>query len=410
MITSEVTHEEVSNARMLLDQVVARCSVDRWAEFPKDVREIIARRGGTFGVVLMGLDGYILDEHLRLVDCVLKNNPGLVMRAVVSDSADSIGDKQLIHDRGRTFLTTGQFFDRASEFSDCVVVDRYCTWIPAIRYKSRLRQAKLPVLRFEQFMNMPGLQPAGAYYKNQSDFMLANLDEILALTPQLADAKSVKVLYNILAGFISMNFVYFGLSCDDHKERYFSSDVGFRFSDQEVLADVGALDGSESIIFAEKMHRQFKAIHAFEPDKHNFRKLSRKMNQYIAQYGAMNILCHNFGVYDRNDYLSFTGTDYAITVSDQRAEDGQGLLMARLDDVLDEMTYLRLEAEGSEAAALRGGRGLIQATRPKLAVSVYHRPDDFLVLPKLIHEFNPDYSFKLRHQSLEYGVLTLYCQ
>ena len=74
------------------------------------------------------------------------------------------------------------------------------------------------------------------------------------------------------------------------------------------------------------------------------------------------------------------------------------------------MTYLRLEAEGSEAAALRGARGLIQASRPKLAVSVYHRPDDFLVLPKLIHEFNPDYSFKLRHQSLEYGVLTLYCQ
>ena len=77
------------------------CCSTRWSraaastagpEFPKDVREIIARRGGTFGVVLMGLDGYILDEHLRLVDCVLKNNPGLVMRAVVSDSADSIGD------------------------------------------------------------------------------------------------------------------------------------------------------------------------------------------------------------------------------------------------------------------------------------------------------------------------------
>lgn len=410
MVTAEVSIAEVENARRLLDQVIDRCSKDRWAEFPKDVREVIAKRGAAFGVVLMGLDGYFLEEHLRVVDTVLKNNPGLSMRAVVSDSLDSIVDEQLIRSRGWTFLTTTEFFDRSSEFADCVVVDRYCTFIPAIKYKARLRQAKLPVLRFEQFMNMPGLQAAVVNYKIQSDFMLEHLGDVLALVPSFADAKSEKVLYNVLAGFIGMNFVYFALSCDDHKERYFSSDVGFRFTDQEVLADVGALDGSESIIFAEKMHRRFKAIHAFEPDKLNFRKLSRKMNQYIAQYGAMNILCHNFGAYDRNDYLSFTGTDYAISVSGQRAENGKGLLMARLDDVLDDMTYLRLEAEGSEEAALRGAKGLIQATHPKLAVSVYHRPDDFLVLPKLIREFNPEYSFKLRHQSLEPGVLTLYCQ
>lgn len=410
MISSHTTPEEVVNARKLLDGVVARCSADRWAEFPKDVRDFISSGHKPPPIVLMGLDGYILDEHLRLIDCVLANNAGMEMRAVVSDTAASVWDPALIRMRGWRFLTTREFFDNAVEFAGCLVVDRYCTWMPAIKYKVQLKRSGFRVLRFEQFMNMPDLKPAGAYFRAQSDFMLEHLDKILPLASSFADAKSTKVLYNVLAGFISMNFVYFALSCDDHRERYFSSDVGFEFSEHEVLADVGALDGSESIIFAEKVRRKFKGIHAFEPDRLNFRKLCRKINAYVAQHGALDFYCHNFGVYDRNDYLAFTGTDYAVSVNEGRAEDGQGLLMARLDDVLDEMTYLRLEAEGSESAALRGARNLIRKYKPKLAVSIYHRPDDFLVLPKMIREFDQGYNFKLRHQSLEYGVLSLYCQ
>ena len=408
MIDPYVSADEVARSRALLDEVVRRCSDDRWAEFPPDVRELVAG-GRTPGIVLMGLDRHILDEHLRQVDCVLANNPGMEIRAVVSDSFDTISDPALIESRGWRFLTTSEFFERTSEFKDCIVVDRYCTWIPAVRYKAQLKRAGLPVLRFEQFMNMPGLNPAGAYYKAQSDFMLEHLDQMLELAGGFADAKSVKVLYNTLAGFISMNFVYFGLSCDDHRERYFPSDVGFEFSDREVLADVGALDGSEVLIFAEKMGRKFKGIHAFEPDKRNFRKLTRKVHGYIAEHGALDIYCHNFGCYDRNDYLSFSGTDYTVTVGDSRAEDGKGLLMARIDDVLDEMTYLRLEAEGSEAAVLRGATGLIRRDKPKLCVSTYHRTEDFLELPQMIREFDRGYRMKLRHQSLEYGVLCLYC-
>jgi FkbM family methyltransferase len=409
MIDPHVSAEEVSRSRALLDDVVKRCSADRWAEFPGDVRERLAG-GRVRGIVLMGLDGYMLSEHLRMVDAVLAANPGLEMRLVVSDEHSNIAEPALIDARGWAFATTRDFLARAAEFVDCVVVDRYCTWIPAIRYKGQLRRAGLPVLRFEQFMNMPGMNPVSAYYKSQSDYMLAHLDDILALDRGFADAKSSKVLYNSLAGFIGMNFTYFGLSCDDHRERYFPGDVGFGFTDREVLADIGALDGSEVLIFAEKMGRKFKGIHAFEPDKRNFRKLTRKINAYIAAHGAMDIYCHNFGAYDRNDYLAFSGTDYVVTVGDERAADGQGLLMARIDDVMDEMTYLRLEAEGSEAAVLRGATGLIRRDKPKMCVSTYHRNEDFLVLPRMIRDFDRGYEIRLRHQSLEYGVLCLYCQ
>ena len=409
MIDPYVSDEEVARSRALLDDVVRRCRDDRWAEFPKDVRELVAG-GRVSGLVIMGLDRNTLAEHLRLVDCVVANNPMMEIRAVVSDSHDTIDDPTLITRRGWRFLTTREFFDKAAEFRDCVVVDRYCTWIPAIRYKTQLKRAGLPVLRFEQFINMPSVKPLDTYYRAHSDFFLGNFEEIASLGQSFVDSKSVKVLYNAMAALISMNFSYFGLSCDDFRERYFPSDIGFEFSEQEVLADVGALDGSEALIFAEKVNHKFKGIHAFEPDKRNFRKLTRKINAYIAEHGALDVYCHNFGVYDRNDYLASSGAADAVALAETRAEDGKGLLVTRIDDVLDELTCLRLEAEGAEAAVLRGASGLIRRDKPKLCVSAYHRPEDFLTLPRLIKDFDRGYDFKLRHQSLEPGVLCLYCQ
>src|SRR6185369_2974108 len=177
----------------------------------------------------------------------------------------------------------------------------------------------------------------------------------------------------------------------------------------EVLLDCGAHDGGETLIFAQRTSNRFKAVHAFEPDLRNYRVLCRNMSRYMAQNDLDNIYCYPVGVYDRNDYLAFSGQGTIVTVSEQRASEGNGLFMARLDDVIEEATYLRLEVEGAEVPALAGAARLIEKHRPKLAVSAYHRPDDFLTIHRSIAEFDLGYEFRLRHQSLEAGVLCYYC-
>jgi FkbM family methyltransferase len=134
------------------------------------------------------------------------------------------------------------------------------------------------------------------------------------------------------------------------------------------------------------------------------------MNRYAARHGLDNVFCYSMGVYDRNGYLGFDGADTVLTISGEAAHDGHGVHVARLDDVVDEASYLRLEVEGSEVPALHGATALLQRQRPKLALSVYHRPEDFLTIPVCVQQLDRGYEFLLRHQSLEAGVLCIYCR
>ncbi len=62
-------------------------------------------------------------------------------------------------------------------------------------------------------------------------------------------------------------------------------------------------------------------------------------------------------------------------------------------------TFIKMDIEGSESRTLYGCRELIKKYCPKLAVSVYHRPEDILDLMNLILRYNNNYKFYLRHYS-----------
>ena len=207
-----------------------------------------------------------------------------------------------------------------------------------------------------------------------------------------------------------MDFTWFAYGCDDHAERYLPSDIEFEFGGEEVFVDCGAHDGAESALFAQRVGNHFKRICAFEPDRVNYAVTSRNLNRYMVEHAIDNILCYPMGVYDRNGYLAFSGYDVTVAVSDHHASTGQGLFVARLDDVIDEMTFLKLEIEGAELAALRGAERLIRANKPTLAISAYHKPEDLLELTAHVESLNLGYTLKLRHQSLEPAVLCIYCQ
>lgn len=70
-----------------------------------------------------------------------------------------------------------------------------------------------------------------------------------------------------------------------------------------------------------------------------------------------------------------------------------------LDDIVKEKTVLiKMDIEGSEIDAINGARRLIKNGSP-LAISVYHKPSDIWMIPKLILSINPRYKFYLRHYS-----------
>ena len=74
-----------------------------------------------------------------------------------------------------------------------------------------------------------------------------------------------------------------------------------------------------------------------------------------------------------------------------------------LDDVLagKRITFIKMDIEGAEYEALLGARKLITETRPRMAISVYHKFEDFVTLAALVLEMHPDYRIAFRHYGFD---------
>ena len=67
-----------------------------------------------------------------------------------------------------------------------------------------------------------------------------------------------------------------------------------------------------------------------------------------------------------------------------------------------------MDIEGSEYNALLGSRRIIREQKPKLAICVYHKPEDIIQIPELILSINNEYRFYIRHYSTIGGETVLY--
>ncbi len=88
--------------------------------------------------------------------------------------------------------------------------------------------------------------------------------------------------------------------------------------------------------------------------------------------------------------LDLHKTPIPIVSLDERIEGGH----------LPPPSFIKMDIEGFEAEALRGAKKSIAQHKPKLAISIYHKPEDFIVLPELIKSICPSYRFYLDHYTI----------
>ena len=161
-----------------------------------------------------------------------------------------------------------------------------------------------------------------------------------------------------------------------------------------IFVDGGCYNGETSLEFIRLSKGSVKKIYAFEPDNINFVACKKcfKKNLTIPYH------LENAGLYSKNDVLSFSGWhgEGARLVTDGS---NQAQVVA-LDDVVDpndDITFIKLDVEGAELAALKGMEQTISRCRPTLAVCLYHRPSDIWDIPLYIYEKFPFYRLYIRH-------------
>jgi FkbM family methyltransferase len=77
---------------------------------------------------------------------------------------------------------------------------------------------------------------------------------------------------------------------------------------------------------------------------------------------------------------------------------------------LKKIDFIKMDIEGAELPALIGAAKTINMFKPKLAISVYHKWDDLLTIPTLIHSIRDDYSYYLDCTTGFGGEAVLFCK
>lgn len=161
-------------------------------------------------------------------------------------------------------------------------------------------------------------------------------------------------------------------------------------SDREVYIDGGAYTGDTVLDFVQNV-RGYERIIAVEPDMKNFRKLAANTA------GLGNIECLHIGLHSAGGQIPFAAR--AGRNSSYEEGGNENARVDSIDNILGgaEATFIKLDVEGQEAAALLGAEKTIALYKPKILAAAYHRSPDLFEIPLLVKKIKPDYRVYIRH-------------
>jgi FkbM family methyltransferase len=183
-------------------------------------------------------------------------------------------------------------------------------------------------------------------------------------------------------------------------------------SEGDVIIDCGGCWGDSALYFAGKAGATGGVFsYEFEPGNLEIFRHNMELNEDLAR----RIRVVERAVWREPDVpLSYTSNSVATAVS--AGADGDRRVLTDTIDALAErerlsrVDFVKMDIEGAELAALSGARATLVRDRPRLAISVYHRPADLWQIPAFIDALGLGYRFYLDHFTIYDGETVLFCE
>ncbi len=230
------------------------------------------------------------------------------------------------------------------------------------------------------------------------NFVKRHINEFQTTFNLLSDEESKKVF---------LAFINTKISGDPHNiyslarfDQYFPDVI--KFDNNESLIDCGAYDGDTIQEFVKQLNRKYDKIFAFEPDSDSYKRLLEN----IKKDHIKDVETYNKGCWSKRTVLKFSG--FGGVTSTVSPQGNTSIKVDRIDNIVkkEAVSYIKMDIEGAELEALRGAKNVIINNRPKLAICVYHRPDDLITIPQYINSLVGDYDYYLRqHQYVSWDMV-----
>jgi FkbM family methyltransferase len=173
----------------------------------------------------------------------------------------------------------------------------------------------------------------------------------------------------------------------------------------DCVIDAGACWGDTSLYFAHEVGDAGQVL-AFEFIPSNLRVLRRNLQANPCL--ARRVMLVPQPLWDRADldlYYVDWGPGSRVSFDKLREDFADTKCQTTtIDDVvraygIPRVDYIKMDIEGAELDALRGAAATIRRFHPKLAISLYHRIEDFETIPEFLESLHLPYRYYLEHHT-----------
>ncbi len=233
------------------------------------------------------------------------------------------------------------------------------------------------------------------FKNNFNDFFTSRKHDFEKSFNLLADDLSKRTFSCLINYKISRNPIWLKKISLEYKKKYFDETV-INLNNNETFIDCGSFIGETVLDFVDKVS-EYNRIICIEPDNCNFIKLLKNFNENDVK----NCVSYNVALSNVESIDSFSsGLNYS---SNQKLNDNGNCLVktCKLDNLLNQInvSFIKMDVEGSEIQALEGAQETIKRNSPKLAICAYHKWSDFIEIPQFIKSINIKYKIYMRHYS-----------
>lgn len=171
----------------------------------------------------------------------------------------------------------------------------------------------------------------------------------------------------------------------------------------EVFIDAGAYNGDTILDYFEWVDGKNKKVYAMEPIK----EMAEHIVDMINEKKINHVILENVAAWNKQEKVRFNIGGAGSYINDAGEIEVNAIDMDTMVNN-DKVTYIKMDIEGSELKSLEGAQNIIKKYVPRLAICIYHKPEDIILIEEYILSLNADYHFYIRHYASNMWETVLY--